>query len=293
VNDNAPSMSQTSKALPSRSFALPERKPAQTGVSAAHRAYVGPEDRYDLIGAMQFRLLCALGLREHHKLMDLGCGSLRAGRLLIPYLARGNYHGVEPNDRLLQQGVEQEIGRDMIALKWPHFHCIDTFEVDACGRDFDYILAQSIFSHTGVDLLRRALASFARALAPKGLGAVTFIHAEVASGFAVDSKGWVYPGVVTYTPQRLQEEFQSCGLAGRPLPWYHPNRQTWYVLAKHSAELPDPELDRHFGGAVWRVPECADSINASSPIIATDVGTNRTPAQEVCTGDATPAIVSP
>lgn len=291
MNDNAPSIVQTSKAPPSRSSALPERNPSQTVVSPPHRAYVGPEDRYDLVGAMQFRLLCALGLRENHKLLDLGCGSLRAGRLLIPYLTRGNYHGVEPNHWLVEQGIEREIGRDLIALKWPHFHSIDTFEVDQCGRDFDYILAQSIFSHTGVDLLRRALASFARALSPRGLGAVTFIHAEIASGSVADSNGWVYPGVVTYTPQRLQEEFQSCGLAGRPLPWYHPNRQTWYVLAKHRAELPDPELDRHFGGAVWRVPDCADSLNGPSPVVA-DVGTDCAPVREVCTGDTALTVVS-
>jgi len=29
-----------------------------------YRAYVGPPSQYDLIGASQFNLLCALGLRE-------------------------------------------------------------------------------------------------------------------------------------------------------------------------------------------------------------------------------------
>lgn len=260
MNDGEPSVNQTSRTALGRSSKLPEPKAASLAATVPHRAYVGPEDRYDLVGAMQFRLLCTLGLREHHKLLDLGCGSLRAGRLLIPYLARGKYHGVEPNHWLVEQGVQKEIGRDLVALKWPHFHCIDTLQVDECGRDFDYILAQSILSHTGVDLLRRALASFARALSPKGMAAVTFIHAQNTGGSVDDSSGWVYPGVVAYSPQRLQEEFQRCGLAGRPLPWYHPNHQTWYVLAKDPAELPDPGLDRHFGGAVWRVPDCADSL---------------------------------
>lgn len=56
-----------------------------------YRGYVGPEAQYDLMGATQFRLLCTLGLREHHTLLDFGCGSLRAGRLFIPYLL--------PNDK--------------------------------------------------------------------------------------------------------------------------------------------------------------------------------------------------
>jgi hypothetical protein len=51
-----------------------------------YTAYVGPPAQYDFMGASQFRLLCTLGLRENHTLLDFGCGSLRAGRLLIPYL---------------------------------------------------------------------------------------------------------------------------------------------------------------------------------------------------------------
>ena len=52
-----------------------------------YAAYVGPPEQYDFMGATQFRLLTTLGLREHHSVLDFGCGSLRAGRLLIPYLA--------------------------------------------------------------------------------------------------------------------------------------------------------------------------------------------------------------
>ncbi|MEM7167233.1 MAG: hypothetical protein AAF581_17355 [Planctomycetota bacterium] len=62
-----------------------------------YRAYVGAPGQYDFMGATQFRLLCTLGLRGHHRLLDFGCGSLRAGRLLMTYLEEGRYHGVEPN----------------------------------------------------------------------------------------------------------------------------------------------------------------------------------------------------
>jgi len=56
-----------------------------------YRAYVGPPEDYDLIAAMTFNLLTTLGLRQHHSLLDIGCGSLRIGRLLIPYLNQGKY----------------------------------------------------------------------------------------------------------------------------------------------------------------------------------------------------------
>ena len=49
-----------------------------------YKGYDGSDDNYDLVGAMQFNLLTALGLREYHKFLDIGCGSLRAGRLSTP-----------------------------------------------------------------------------------------------------------------------------------------------------------------------------------------------------------------
>ena len=55
-----------------------------------YRAYVGPPGDYDRIAAMTFNLLTAVGLRQQHKVLDIGCGSLRVGRLLIPYLNKGN-----------------------------------------------------------------------------------------------------------------------------------------------------------------------------------------------------------
>jgi hypothetical protein len=54
--------------------------------SRHYTAFVGPPQQYDFMGATQFRLLTTLGLREHHRLLDL-----RAGRLLIPYLLPDRY----------------------------------------------------------------------------------------------------------------------------------------------------------------------------------------------------------
>ena len=94
------------------------------GLSAGehhYRAYVGPPERYDIIAAMTFNLLTTIGLRQHHKLLDIGCGSLRVGRLLIPYLNIGKYYGLEPNKWLVEQGIKSETGHDLIAIKKPKF----------------------------------------------------------------------------------------------------------------------------------------------------------------------------
>ncbi len=117
---------------------FPERRPnaPRDGVDlrpgdAHYRAYVGPPADYDLIAGLQFSLLFAAGLREQHRLLDLGCGSLRSGRLLIPYLALGRYYGIEPDKRLVKEGIRNEVGRDLIAIKAPHFAYVDDFRPSA------------------------------------------------------------------------------------------------------------------------------------------------------------------
>ena len=63
-------------------MASPDREDLGLGLKPGdlqYRAYVGPPEDYDLIAAMTFNLLTTLGLRQHHSLLDVGCGSLRIG----------------------------------------------------------------------------------------------------------------------------------------------------------------------------------------------------------------------
>ncbi len=112
-----------------------------------YRAFVGPSNRFDVIGAMKFNLLTFLGLREHHFLLDIGCGSLPAGRLFIPYLLPGGYFGVEPERWLVEEGIENELGKDLITIKNPQIVYNSEFNFKNFKTQFDFVIAQSIFSH--------------------------------------------------------------------------------------------------------------------------------------------------
>ena len=197
-----------------------------------YRAYVGPPEDYDLIAAMTFNLLTTLGLRQHHSLLDVGCGSLRIGRLLIPYLNRGKYFGVEPNNWLVEAGIEHELGKDVVEIKRPTFLFSASPEtVVQANVSFDFALAQSIFSHCGLDLIRGWLSAVSRALTQSGALVATFLPDQK------DSKqtGWVYPECVNYQPETLERAAAEVNLRFEILDWKHP-RQTWALFAA-------PQLD--------------------------------------------------
>jgi len=219
-----------------------------------YTAFVGPADQYDFMGATQFRLLTTLGLREHHTVLDFGCGSLRAGRLLIPYLAEGRYHGLEPNRWLIDDALERELGRAILDVKRPVFlHHVD-FSVAPFGKSFDYILAQSIFSHAGLDIVTKCLTEFRSALAPSGLILATFVQPHQAGTAAEFSgQGWVYPECVGYRVDTALATIRDAGLVGRALPWFHP-RQTWFAMAHSPDQLPAESDDVHLSGVVLRAP---------------------------------------
>ena len=139
-------------------MASPDREDLGLGLKPGdpqYRAYVGPPEDYDLVAAMTFNLLTTLGLRQHHSLLDIGCGSLRIGRLLIPYLNRGKYFGVEPNEWLVDEGIRRELGETLVQIKRPTFFFSDSPDTISQAKiAFDFALAQSIFSHCGLELIQ-------------------------------------------------------------------------------------------------------------------------------------------
>jgi SAM-dependent methyltransferase len=192
-----------------------------------YRAYVGPPEDYDLIAAMTFNLLTTLGLRQHHSLLDVGCGSLRIGRLLIPYLNRGKYFGVEPNEWLVEEGIRRELGQSLVEIKRPAFLFTDSPEAIAEMKvAFDFAVAQSIFSHCGLDLIKGWLSAISRSLAKDGALIATFLIGKEDS----PRVGWIYPDCVDYRPATLERAAKDLNLRFEILDWKHP-RQTWALFA--------------------------------------------------------------
>lgn len=223
--------------------------------SVGHRRFVGPAAEYDLMGGLQFGLLLALGLREQHRLLDIGCGSLRAGRLLIPYLDTGRYHGIEPEQWLVEEGITANLGNAIVPLKRPQFAYRDDFALDTFGVRFDFVLAQSILSHTYADLAQLVLTRAGEVLADGGTFVGTMLWRRPALDIHVrrprggDGSGWLYPGTVAYSWREWQHLLAAAGLAGTRLPWLHP-RQTWFAAVPTAERERLPALEQAAAGAL-------------------------------------------
>jgi SAM-dependent methyltransferase len=113
-----------------------------------HRAFVGGDGRFWEDNAkLQYDFMVSEGLKPEHVLLDVACGSLRAGRLFIKYLAPGNYLGLDKEIDLIIHGVAEELGIDGFVNKRPVFVISETFEFYKFSKQPDYILAQSLFTH--------------------------------------------------------------------------------------------------------------------------------------------------
>ena len=83
---------------------------ADEAAAGDYKRHLGGGGReWDARGAYQLELLRHLGLQPQHRLVDYGCGPLRAGRFLIRYLQAGCYRGYDFNPDFIV------IARDIVA----------------------------------------------------------------------------------------------------------------------------------------------------------------------------------
>lgn len=193
-----------------------------------YRSDVGPLHLYDVVGAMQFCRLIELGLRDTHKLLDVGCGSLRAGRLFIAYLLPHGYCGIEPvADRVLA-GLRAEVGEGILAVKHPRFLYIDDFDAGPFRTKFDYALCHSVFTHVCANSVGLCLKHVAQVLKPDGTLAATYVVGKQIH--KDDSPG--YLGMTHYPHERIEELADAATLTVERQDWSHPTGQTW-ALFRH------------------------------------------------------------
>ena len=128
----------------------------------AHRDVIG--GMWDEIGSLQMDFLKANGLMPEHKLLDIGCGSLRLGVRAAEFLEPGNYWGTDLSSALLDAGYEKEICPAGLSARLPRAQLVtdEDFKFVGVPARIDFAVAQSVFTHLTFNHLRLCLANLAR-----------------------------------------------------------------------------------------------------------------------------------
>jgi hypothetical protein len=140
-----------------------------------HRQYVG--GMWDEIGRLQFDFLVSEGLRPHHYLADVACGSLRAGVHLVPYLEPGHYLGIDKEPDLIEAGI-RELGQAVYEEKRPDLVVSGDFEFERFHARPDYAIAQSLFTHLPAPMVATAFRKLRSSIARDGAFYATFFLSD-------------------------------------------------------------------------------------------------------------------
>jgi hypothetical protein len=143
-----------------------------------HREVVG--GLWDELGQLQLDFLMGQGLRPEHTLLDIGCGALRGGVKLIPWLKPGGYWGIDRNAALLDVGYAIELGRLRLTDRQPRAQLVqlEDFEFASLPARFDMAIAQSLFTHLSLNRIRRCLARLAPAMETGGCLFASFFELD-------------------------------------------------------------------------------------------------------------------
>ncbi|MBE1610909.1 methyltransferase [Actinopolymorpha pittospori] len=135
-------------------------------------------DRWLALGTMQFDYLVEHGLKPTDRMLEIGCGNLRAGRLFIDYLDAGNYYGIDISPDILI-AAQQTLATQGLQDKLPHLtptrDLTFAFLPDA---HFTVAHAHSVFSHSPLHVIEECFAHIGRVLAPGGFFDFTFDRTE-------------------------------------------------------------------------------------------------------------------
>jgi ubiquinone/menaquinone biosynthesis C-methylase UbiE len=150
---------------------------------ASRSAYgaVGPTSSrrdWEKIGRLQFEYLVKSGLRPEHKLLDIGCGNLRGGHLIIRHLMPHNYVGLDISREILLSALSV-IEEFSLQNKVPYLFTVRDMDFSFLPENhFDWVHAHSVFSHCEQTNIEKCLRAVKRVLKRDGIFDFTFLESS-------------------------------------------------------------------------------------------------------------------
>lgn len=166
---------------------------------------VGPRDVWKHTQKFQFEFLLNQGVKPDHRVLDIGCGVLRYGVVMIDYLEAGNYHGTDIRARCINEG-QALVDKLGLNEKSPNLLVSKDFGRKFEGK-FDTMTCFQLFYHLeddlGIDLLHR----IRDGLKPDGRA-----FADVNYLFGKEGQTWKRFPFLKRSLERYQEMSDEAGL---------------------------------------------------------------------------------
>ena len=129
----------------------------------------GPIRKFEPVGRNQLSILLRSGLNLDSKVLDVGCGCLRAGYWLINFLKPGSYFGIEPNAEMLKAGQDYIVTQPVIEEKGARFDSNADFDFHVFDAQFDFVIARSIWTHASSIQIEKMLDEFVATTTDNGV----------------------------------------------------------------------------------------------------------------------------
>jgi ubiquinone/menaquinone biosynthesis C-methylase UbiE len=136
------------------------------------------EEDWLKFGKLQFNFLISHGLLPNHRVLDIGCGNLRLGAHLVPYLEPQGYVGVDISPRILTAALDT-IRSCGLQDKRPYIYLISETNYTFLPENyFDALHAYSVFTHLPIEEIQNVMREGFRVLKPGGWFDFTYFNRE-------------------------------------------------------------------------------------------------------------------
>lgn len=153
--------------------------------SVRRHALVGPPRLWEMKRTFQISFLQQVaGLEPHHRVLDVGCGTLRGGVPLIRYLDEGQYVGIDVRAEAIAAACEELRDHGLSDKNAVLCYAGSLEKLEVLPR-FDYVWAFSVFMHLD-DANLHTLLTFAR----RALGQEGAFYANANVGHDDTDRAW-------------------------------------------------------------------------------------------------------
>lgn len=186
-----------------------------------YKFWVNKPDKYYKNGKAITEILWNLGLKKHHMVLDIGCGSLSVGQFLIPWLYKNRYHGIEPEKWVIEEAIKKELPDDIIEKKNPQFNNNKDFDLKVFDKKFDFIIATHFFVHASKSEIEKVYSQLKDIKKDNGIFLCNFFLDDKDNKL----KTWRWMHHVRYTKKYIDSIFKDYKRINCPM---YP-KQLWLV----------------------------------------------------------------